>query len=47
MLFDDRWVYFCLTLNWPAPTESDPATVQAFAAACSTALTRVKVALSC
>lgn len=47
MLFDDRWVYFCLTLNWPAPAESDPATVQAFAAACSTALTRVKVALSC
>ena len=47
MLFDDRWVYFCLTLNWKAPGETDPATVQAFAAACSAALTRVKAALGC
>ena len=47
MRFDDRWVYFCLTLNWKAPGETDPATVQAFAAACSAALTRVKAALGC
>jgi beta-lactamase class A len=46
MLFDDRWVYFCLTLNWNAATETDPKTVSAFAAACSRALALVKQALS-
>jgi beta-lactamase class A len=47
MLFDDRWVYFCLTINWYAPAETDMATVTAFAAAASRALTLVKEALSC
>jgi beta-lactamase class A len=46
MLFDDRWVYFCLTINWNAQAETDPATVSAFAAAGSKALTLVKEALS-
>ncbi|MFZ1137313.1 MAG: serine hydrolase [Candidatus Korobacteraceae bacterium] len=46
MFFDDRWVYFCLTINWTAAAESDPATVQAFAAASSRALALVKEALS-
>lgn len=46
MLFDDRWVYFCLTINWNAEAETDPATVSAFAAAGSRALTLVKQALS-
>jgi beta-lactamase class A len=46
MLFDDRWVYFCLTINWPAAAETDPNTVAAFAVACSQALAMVKQALS-
>jgi len=46
MLFDDRWVYFCLTINWYAAAETDPNTVTAFAAAASRALTLVKEALS-
>jgi beta-lactamase class A len=46
MLFDDRWVYFCLTINWYAAAETDPNTVSAFAAACSRALAMVKEALS-
>jgi beta-lactamase class A len=46
MLFDDRWVYFCLTINWNAAAETDPNTVGAFAAACSRALALVKEALS-
>ncbi|MEO6965029.1 MAG: serine hydrolase [Acidobacteriaceae bacterium] len=46
MLFDDRWVYFCLTINWHAAAETDPDTVKAFAAAGSRALTRVKETLS-
>jgi beta-lactamase class A len=46
MLFDDRWVYFCLTINWNAAAETDPATVGAFAAAGSKALAMVKDALS-
>ncbi len=46
MLFDNRWVYFCLTLNWRAAAETDPATVGAFAAACSRALAMVKEGLS-
>ncbi|MGA3055833.1 MAG: serine hydrolase [Candidatus Korobacteraceae bacterium] len=46
MLFDDRWVYFCLTINWNAAAETDPNTVSAFAAACSRALALVKDALS-
>lgn len=47
MLFDNRWVYFCLTINWTAPAETDPATVAAFAAAGSKALALAKEALSC
>ena len=46
MLFDDRWVYFCLTLNWTAAAETDPATVMAFAAAASQALAMVKDGLA-
>ena len=46
MLFDDRWVYFCLTINWYAKAETDVETVGAFAAAGSRALTMVKEALS-
>ena len=46
MFFDDRWVYFCLTINWTAAAETDPATVQAYAAAASHALQLVKDALS-
>ncbi len=46
MLFDDRWVYFCLTINWYAKAETDVETVSAFAAAGSRALTMVKEALS-
>ncbi len=46
MLFDGRWVYFCLTINWYAKTETDMDTVKAFAAAGSRALTLVKEALS-
>lgn len=46
MLFDDRWVYFCLTINWYAKAETDPATVGAFAAAGSQALALVKEGLS-
>ncbi len=46
MLFDDRWVYFCLTINWNAAAETDPKTAGAFAAAASRALTLVKQALS-
>jgi beta-lactamase class A len=46
MLFDDRWVYFCLTINWYAKAETDAATVGAFAVAGSQALTLVKEGLS-
>jgi beta-lactamase class A len=46
MFFANRWVYFCLTINWTAKTETDPATVAAFAAAGSKALTLAKQALS-
>ena len=42
MFFDDRWVYFCLTINWTAAAETDPQTVQAFAAAASQALALAK-----
>jgi len=46
MFFDNRWVYFCLTINWTAKAETDPATVAAFAAAGSKALALTKQALS-
>jgi beta-lactamase class A len=47
MFFNDRWVYFCLTINWNAEAERDVNTVSAFATAGSRALTMVKEALSC
>jgi beta-lactamase class A len=46
MLFDDRWVYFCLTINWYAKASTDVATASAFASAGSRALTMVKEGLS-
>jgi beta-lactamase class A len=46
MLFDDRWVYFCLTINWYAKAETDVDTVKAFSAAGNRAMTTVKEALS-
>jgi beta-lactamase class A len=46
MLFDNRWVYFALIINWFSPKESDPATVARFLKAGSQALTLVKSALS-
>jgi beta-lactamase class A len=46
MLFDGRWVYFCLTFNWYAKAVTDAATANAFAAAGSRALVMVKDALS-
>jgi beta-lactamase class A len=33
MVFDDRWVYLCLTINWHAKAETDVETVKVFAAA--------------
>jgi beta-lactamase class A len=46
ILFDERWVYFCLTINWEAKAVADPATAGAFAAAASRALSLVKDRLS-
>jgi beta-lactamase class A len=46
MVFDDRWVYFCMTINWDANALTDPDTVNAFLAAGSRALTLVKAALA-
>ena len=46
MFFDDRWVYFCLTINWYAAVGTDVDTANAFLAAASRALTLVKDALS-
>ena len=46
MLFDDRWVYFAMTINWTAAAATDPKTVNAFLAAGSQALTLVKDELS-
>ena len=46
MLFDDRWVYFFLAINWYAKAETDVETAGAFAAAGSRALTLVKERLS-
>jgi len=46
MFFDNRWMYFCLTLNWTAKAETDMATVQSFAAAASKAMTMAKDAVS-
>ena len=42
MFFSGRWVYFTFIINWRAPGESDPDTVNAFLAAVAEALTLVK-----
>lgn len=46
MLFEDRWVYFCLAINWYAKAMTDVETVNAFVAAGGSALKMVKDALS-
>jgi len=46
MFFNERWVYFCLTINWYASTDTDVDTVNAFLAATSRSLSLVKDALS-
>lgn len=46
LFFNNRWVFFCFTINWPAPGETDPKTVAAFAAAIHQALVIVIAALS-
>jgi beta-lactamase class A len=46
MLLGDRWVFFCMTINWDAKAEQDPATGMAFAAAGAKAMTLVKERLS-
>jgi beta-lactamase class A len=46
MLFDNRWVYFFLAINWYAKAETDVETSSAFAAAGSRALSLVKEKLS-
>lgn len=46
LFFNNRWVFFCFTINWPAPGETDPKTVAAFAAAVHQALVIVIAALS-
>jgi len=45
MFFADRWVYFAFILNWYAPEELDPQTVEKFFAAIHEALRRVRDAL--
>jgi beta-lactamase class A len=46
MLFDDRWVYFCVAYNWSAKEASDPGGANVFIAAASRALRMVKKTLS-
>jgi beta-lactamase class A len=46
MFFDDRWVYFAITINWYSPDQNDPKTAAAFATAASQALAAVKDLLS-
>jgi beta-lactamase class A len=46
MFFENRWVFFSITINWDAPAETDPDTVKAFLAAGSRALQTVKDVLS-
>ncbi|MDE1178813.1 MAG: serine hydrolase [Edaphobacter sp.] len=46
MLVGDRWVYFCITINWDAKAEQDPATVKAFVAAGAKAMELVKERLT-
>lgn len=46
MLVGGRSAYFCFTINWTAPSETDPETVAAFATAVSSALAMVKDVLA-
>jgi beta-lactamase class A len=46
MVFVDRWVYFCFTINWDSPAETDPATAAAFAAYVRQTLDGVKSMLT-
>jgi beta-lactamase class A len=46
MLFENRWVFFSITLNWDSPLETDTKTVNAFLAAGNRALTLVHQSLS-
>ena len=46
MLFDDRWVFFAMVINWFSPKETDPATAAAFLTPGSEALRLVRDALS-
>jgi beta-lactamase class A len=46
LYFNNRWVFFCFTINWPAAAPLDPTTVKAFAAAVHQALQIVISALS-
>jgi beta-lactamase class A len=41
MFFNNRWVYFAMTINWDAKEETDPKTVEAFVTATRKALTLV------
>ncbi len=45
MFFDDRWVYFCITINWYSNALTDPATLSAFVAATRKTLDLVKAVL--
>lgn len=46
MFFDNRWVYFCITINWFAKALTDPATVNEFVLATRKTLDLVKEVLS-
>lgn len=46
LFFDERWVYFCLAINWYAAALTDNDTVKAFASAASRALALVKDGLT-
>ena len=46
MFFDDRWVYFAFMINWNAPADDDPDTVNRFFDAINRSLTLVKERLS-
>jgi beta-lactamase class A len=46
MFFNNRWVYFAMTINWDAKAETDPKTVEAFVTAGRKALALVVNALA-
>lgn len=45
MFFEDRWVFFSITINWFSPRLVDPRTVEAFASRASRAMNLVYQAL--